>query len=60
MNELFNTAVGLIGLGLVGCLLLAMLAGVVKAVFSSGSGSSPRRYRSRGGDEVHWYDKSRP
>ena len=66
MNELFNKAVGLIALGLLGYVLFAMLVGIVKAMFSSGTGTSSgsrttsRRYRSGNDDEVQWYDKSRP
>jgi hypothetical protein len=66
MNELFNKAVGLIALGLLGYVLFAMLVGIVKAVFSSGNGTSSgsralsRHYRSGNDDEVQWYDKSRP
>ena len=66
MNELFNKAVGLIALGLLGYVLFAILVGIVKAMFSSGSGTSSgsqtssRRYRSGNDDEVQWYDKSRP
>ena len=66
MNELFNKAVGLIALGLLGYVLFAMLVGIVKAMFSSGNGTSSgsrtssRRYRSGNDDEVQWYDKSRP
>ena len=66
MNELFNKAVGLIALGLLGYVLFAMLVGIVKAMFSSvngtssGSRTSSRRYRSGNDDEVQWYDKSRP
>jgi hypothetical protein len=66
MNELFNKAVGLIALGLLGYVLFAMLVGIVKAMFSSGGGTSSgsrtssRRYRSGNDDEVQWYDKSRP
>ena len=66
MNEVFNKAVGLIALGLLGYVLFAMLVGIVKALFSSSSGTSSvsrassRRYRSGNDDEVQWYDKSRP
>ena len=66
MNELFNKVVGLIALGLLGYVLFAMLVGIVKAMFSSGSRTSSgpqassRRYRSGNDDEVQWYDKSRP
>ena len=66
MNELFNKAVGLIALGLLGYVLFAMLVGIVKAMFSSdtgtssGSRTSSRRYQSGNDDEVQWYDKSRP
>jgi hypothetical protein len=66
MNELFNKAVGLIALSLLGYVLLAMFVGIVKAMFSpgsetsSGSRASSRRYRSGNDDEVQWYDKSRP
>lgn len=60
MNDLFTKAAALIGLGLLGCWLLAMLVGIAKAMFSSGSGTSSRRYRSGDDDEVQWYDKSRP
>lgn len=66
MNELFNKAVGLMALGLLGYVLFAMIVGIVKAMFSSGSGTSSgsrtssRRYQSGNHDEVQWYDKSRP
>ena len=66
MNDLFNKAVGLIALGLLGYVLFAMLVGIVKAMFSSGNGTSSgsrassRHYRSGNDDEVQWYDKGRP
>ena len=60
MDEVFRKAVALIGLGLLGCGLLAILVGIAKAMFSSSSGTSSRRYRSGGGDDVQWYDKGRP
>ena len=66
MNELFNKAVGLIALGLLGYVLFSMLVGIVKSMFSSGNGTSSgsrassRRYQSGNDDEVQWYDKSRP
>jgi hypothetical protein len=66
MKELFNKAVGLIGLGFMGYVLFAMLVGIVKAMFSSGTGTSSgsrassRHNRFGNNDEVQWYDKSRP
>lgn len=47
-------------IGAVCCFVGLILVGIVKAMFSSGSGGSSRRYRSGNDDTVEWYDKSRP
>lgn len=60
MAALLIKAVAFAMLGLLACMLLAIFVGIVKAMFTSSSGGSSRRYRPDSDDTVEWYDKSRP